>query len=197
MDVADTKALSSFLEEKTIEYNIDLFIANAGVASIDGMSVLDQSETILQINMLGAIAGMNAVFKAYKKRGHGGQIACVASVFGLMDPPHTISYGASKAGIISYGRDLRTLGKEYGITVNTIAPGFIQTPMTSGFSVKRGFFLTPELFAEKVKHDLANDVALVSYPVYQYLFFGILSILPPAIKQCVSDRMHQFFDKHV
>lgn len=194
MDVADTKKLASYLEEKTIQYNIDLFIANAGVARIPNKPLLDQSEEILQINVLGAIAGINAVYKAYKKRGRGGQIACVSSVFGFIGPPRTLSYGASKAAIISYGRDLRALGKEDGITVNTIVPGFIKIPMTASFNA-RAISLTPESFAEKVKHGLANDVPLISFPLYQFLVFGVLSVLPPAIKQGVSDRIHRWFDR--
>lgn len=196
MDVSDTKGVAEFLEKKVIDCDIDLFIANAGVATIPNTPLLDQAEQIFQINTMGAIAGMNAVYKAYVKRGRGGQIVCVSSVFGLMNPPLVLSYGASKAAVMSYTRDLRALGKDDGITVNTIAPGFIKTAMTSSFSTKQSFFhLTPEYFAERVKHGLANDVPIISLPLHQYFAFGVLSILPPTVKQVVADLLHTYVDK--
>jgi short-subunit dehydrogenase len=144
---------------------------------------------------MGAIAGMNAVYKAYAKRGRGGQIACVSSVFGFINPPALLSYGASKAAVMSYTRDLRALGKDDGITVNTIAPGFIKTAMTSSFSTTRSFFyLTPDYFAEKVKHGLAHDVPLISLPLHQFFAFSIISVLPPAIKQTIADLLHKYID---
>jgi NAD(P)-dependent dehydrogenase (short-subunit alcohol dehydrogenase family) len=197
MDVADTKTVTAFFDEKIIEYNVDLFIANAGVATIPGLSVLDQAEQVLQINTMGTIAGMNAAYKAFKKRGRGGQIASVSSVFGFINPPAVLSYGASKAAVMSYTRDLRALGKDDGITINTIAPGFIKTAMTSSFAKKDGFYLTPEYFAEKVKHGLANDVPLISLPLHQFFAFGIISVLPPAAKQCVSDFLHKYVDRYL
>lgn len=198
MDVADTKNVATFFEEKVIEYDIDLFIANAGVAAISEMSILDQAEQVLQINTLGAIAGMNAVYKAFEKRGRGGQIACVSSIFAYLNPPYVLSYGASKAAVMSYSRDLRALGKDVGITVNTIAPGYIQTAMTSSFNAKSSLlYLTPEYFAEKVKYGLAHDVPLISFPLYQFFIFGVLSVLPPAVKQAISISLHKYIDKYI
>lgn len=196
MDVSNTKNVTEFFEKSVVEYDIDLFIANAGVATIPNTPILDQAEQILQINTMGTIAGMNAVYKAYKKCGRGGQIVCVSSVFGFINPPVVLSYGASKAAVMSYTRDLRALGKDDGITINIIAPGFIKTAMTSTFSTKQSFlYLTPEYFAEKVKHGLAHDVPIISLPLHQYLAFGVLSILPPAIKQAVADLLHTYVDK--
>lgn len=195
MDVSDTKAVTEFFEKNVIEYDIDLFIANAGIASIPNLHILDQAEQVLQINTMGAIAGMNAVYKAYVKRGRGGQIASVSSIFGFVNPPALLSYGASKAAIMSYTRDLRALGKDHGITVNTIAPGFIKTAMTSSFSTKQSFFyLTPEYFAQKVKHGLAHDVPLISLPLHQFFISSIFSVLPPAIKQTAADLLHKYID---
>ncbi|KAI8979178.1 hypothetical protein BDF20DRAFT_484168 [Mycotypha africana] len=192
MDVSDTKSVAAFFDEKTIEYGIDLFIANAGIATVPNTGVLNQAEQILQINTMGAIAGINSVFKAMKKRGKGGQIAAVSSVCGFFNPPLLLSYGASKAAVMSYCRDLRVLGKENGITVNTIAPGYIATTMTAGWSRNnKFFFLTPDYFGERVKEQLARDVPLISQPFHQYFAFALISSLPPAAKLWVSEFLHK------
>lgn len=195
MDVADTQTLSEFLEEKTMEWGIDLFIANAGIASVANTPLLDRTEKILQINTIGAIAGINAAFKAMKKRGRGGQIAAVSSVLGFYNPATLLGYGASKAAVMSYCRDLRTLGKSDGILVNTIAPGYIQTPMTGALSkVPKAFYLTPEKLGETIKHGLENDVALISAPLHQFFMFGLFSTLPPAVKYAFSEFLFKYVD---
>jgi NAD(P)-dependent dehydrogenase (short-subunit alcohol dehydrogenase family) len=195
MDVADTQTLSEFLEEKTMEWGIDLFIANAGIASVANTPLLDRTEKILQINTIGAIAGINAAFKAMKKRGRGGQIAAVSSVLGFYNPATLLGYGASKAAVMSYCRDLRTLGKSDGILVNTIAPGYIQTPMTGALSkVPKAFYLTPENLGETIKHGLENDVALISAPLHQFFVFGLFSILPPAAKYAFNEFLFKYVD---
>ncbi|KAI9487554.1 MAG: hypothetical protein EXX96DRAFT_647193 [Benjaminiella poitrasii] len=195
MDVADTKSVADFFDEKTIEYGIELFIANAGIASVPKTSLLDQMEKVLQINVMGALTGINSVYKAMKKRGRGGQIAVVSSVCGFYNPPALLSYGASKAAVMNYCRDLRALGKDDGIVVNTIAPGYIATSMTSSWSrEKKFFFLTPEYFGEQVKKSLEKDVALISIPLHQYFTFAVASSLPPFAKQCLADLLHKYVD---
>ncbi|KAL0136222.1 hypothetical protein V8B55DRAFT_1537486 [Mucor lusitanicus] len=184
MDVADTKSVTDFFDEKTIEYGIDLFIANAGIASVPKTPLLDQAEKILQINVMGAIAGINSVYKAMQKRGR-----VVSSVCGFFNPPVLLSYGTSKTAVMSYCRDLRALGKDDNIIVNTIAPGYIATNMTTSFSRKdKRFFLTP------IKKGLENDVPLISLPLHQFFAFAIMSALPPSAKQCVSDFLHKHVD---
>ena len=195
MDVADTKFVTDFFEEKTTEYGIDLFIANAGIAAVPKTPLLHQAEKVLQINVMGTIAGINSVFMAMQKRGRGGQIAVVSSVCGFFNPPNLLSYGTSKAAVMSYCRDLRSLGKDDNIIVNTIAPGYIATNMTTSFSRKnKRFFLTPEYFGEKVKNGLENDVPLISLPLHQFFGFAIMAALPPAAKQCLADFLHRHVD---
>lgn len=195
MDVADTKAVTDFFDEKTIEYGIDLFIANAGIATVPKTPLLDQAEKILQINVMGAIAGINSVYKAMQKRGRGGQIAVVSSVCGFFNPPTLLSYGTSKAAVMSYCRDLRALGKDDNIIVNTIAPGYIATNMTTSFSRKdKRFFLTPEYFGEQVKKGLESDVPLISLPLHQFFAFALMSALPPTAKQWAANFLHKHVD---
>lgn len=130
-----------------------------------------------------------------KKRGRGGQIAVVSSVCGFFNPPALLSYGASKVAVMSYCRDLRALGKDDGIAINTIAPGYIATAMTEGWSRKNTYyFLTPEYFGGKVKDALEHDVPLISLPLHQFFPFAIASSLTPAAKEWVSNLLHKYVD---
>jgi NAD(P)-dependent dehydrogenase (short-subunit alcohol dehydrogenase family) len=195
MDVADTKSVSAFFDEKTTEYGIDLFIANAGISHVPDKELLDHAEPIFQVNVMGALAGINSVYKAMRKRGRGGQIAVVSSVLGLYNPASMLCYSASKAAILSYCRDLRALGKDDGITVNIIAPGYIDTAMTSAWSKKNAFFfLKSDYFGEQVKKGLENDVSLISLPFSQFLPFAIAAALPVFAKESLSQLLHVLVD---
>ncbi|KAI8372319.1 hypothetical protein EDC96DRAFT_606242 [Choanephora cucurbitarum] len=193
MDVSDTQAVSSFFDAHTNEYNIDLFIANAGIGVVPNTEMLDQSEKILQINLMGAIAGINAVYKSLKKRGKGGQIAVVSSVLGFFAPAYIMSYAASKAAVMSYCKDLRAFGKDDNISVCTIAPGYIDTAMTVSFSKSsKNFYLSPEIHGELVKKALEADIGLISYPSYQYVALALFSTFTPAAKEMLTNVFHYF-----
>ncbi|KAI8387052.1 hypothetical protein BD560DRAFT_383598 [Blakeslea trispora] len=193
MDVSDTQAVSSFFDAHTNEYKIDLFIANAGIGVVPNTELLDQSQKILQINVMGAIAGINSVYKSMKKRGKGGQIAVVSSICGLFAPPYVLSYAASKAAVMNYCKDLRALGKDDNISVNTIAPGYIDTAMTASFSKSAKYlYLSPERHAQLVKEALEADIGLISYPSYQYVGFALFSTFTPAAKQALANVAHSF-----
>ncbi|KAI8085770.1 uncharacterized protein B0P05DRAFT_595253 [Gilbertella persicaria] len=195
MDVSNTQAVTEFLEEKTNEYKIDLFIANAGIALVPGLDLLDQAEKVLQINVMGAIAGINAVYKSMKARGQGGQIAVVSSICGFFGPPYIFSYSASKAAVMTYCKDLRALGKDDGIAINTIAPGYVDTAMTTTFSkTSKYFYLSVEKHAELVKKALEEDIGLISYPSHQYLSFAVFATIPPAAKEALAHAAHYFVD---
>jgi NAD(P)-dependent dehydrogenase (short-subunit alcohol dehydrogenase family) len=190
MDVADTKAVSSFFDEKTAEYGIDLFIANAGIARVEDKELLDHADLVLQVNLMGAIAGINSVYKAMRNRGRGGQIAVVSSVLGFYNPASKLCYGASKAAVMNYCRDLRTLGKNDGIAVNIIAPGYIDTAMTSGWTKKYSFlYLKSDYFGEQIKKGLEDDVSLISLPLTQFFPFAIAAALPAFGKESLSNLL--------
>ncbi|KAI9250065.1 hypothetical protein EDC94DRAFT_623260 [Helicostylum pulchrum] len=197
MDVSDIKAVSSFFDEKTIEYGIDLFIANAGISHLNHLPIIDQAEQVFGTNLLGAVIGLNSVYKAYVKRGKGGQIACVSSIFGYANPPSVISYATSKAALLGYARDLRVMGKDHGITVNTIAPGFVKTAMVTDLNLDDRVCLTPQYFAAKVKYGLEYDEPLISLPLYQFFGFGIFSCLPPSSKLFIAQMLHKYADGEI
>ncbi|KAI7899313.1 uncharacterized protein BX663DRAFT_555171 [Cokeromyces recurvatus] len=130
--------------------------------------IMNQSETILQTNIMGAIVGINVVYKAMKKCSRDSQIAAVSSVCGLFNLSILLSYGALKAAFLSYCHDLRAFGKDDHITVNTITPVYITTAITQSSSRKnKHLYLTADYFSQQVKIALENNMPLISLPLHQ------------------------------
>lgn len=109
----------------------DLLIANAGVGLLINSKRFDSklSATVFRVNLLGAIYSIGAVLPAMVERGHG-HVAAVSSIAGFRGLPSMGSYSGSKAGLSTFLESLRSDLFGTGVTVTTIHPGFVRTPMT-------------------------------------------------------------------
>ena len=110
---------------------IDVLVNNAGVTADNLLArmSLEDWERVLRTNLTGAFALTKEVIRGMMKR-RWGRIINVSSVVGMMGNPGQANYAASKAGLIGFSK---SLAKELGsrnITVNVVAPGYIQTAMT-------------------------------------------------------------------
>ncbi len=148
---------------------IDVLVNNAGITR-DGLLVRMKEEDwdrVLAINLKGAFNCMQAVAKTMMKQ-RAGRIINIASVVGLMGNAGQANYVASKAGLIGLTKTAARELASRGITVNAVAPGFIETAMTAGLPEKvreamraqipLGRMGTPEDVAEVVVF-LASDQA--------------------------------------
>lgn len=110
---------------------IDILVNNAGITK-DALIVRMKDEDwdkVLEVNLKGAFLCTRSAVKTMSKQKYG-RIINISSVVAFMGNPGQVNYVASKAGIVGL---TKTVAKEYatrGITVNAIAPGFIQTAMT-------------------------------------------------------------------
>lgn len=134
-DVADTDALVAKIREIDASCGgLDLIIANAGIGKAKKASRIDWEnwvEPVIQVNVLGALATLTAVLPRMveEKRGHLVGISSIAAIRGL---PGSGAYSASKAALSTFLETLRVDLKKKGITVTTIEPGFVKTPLTEG-----------------------------------------------------------------
>ncbi|MFM8353767.1 MAG: SDR family NAD(P)-dependent oxidoreductase [Gammaproteobacteria bacterium] len=112
---------------------IDVLVNNAGVDLTRRfeLTTLDEWERVIGINQTGVFLGMRTVGRAMIAAGHGGSIINVSSVAGLEAVRGRAAYGSSKWAV----RGITKIGAlewgEHGIRVNSIHPGFIETPMTA------------------------------------------------------------------
>lgn len=138
VDVASLPDVQDFFNKIIQECGrVDVLVNNAGI-TIDGLLVRMKEEDwdrVLTINLKGAFYCIQAVAKTMMKQ-RSGRIINMASVVGVMGNAGQANYVASKAGLIGL---TKTAARELAprrITVNAVAPGFIDTPMTAGLPQK-------------------------------------------------------------
>ena len=133
VDVADAAAVSAATEKILAEAGkVDILVNNAGVTR-DGllMRMSDADwDTVLDTNLKGAFLVTKAFSRAMIKA-RAGRIINVSSVIGLIGNAGQTNYAASKAGLIGFTKSVAKELAGRGITANAIAPGFIETDMTS------------------------------------------------------------------
>ena len=133
LDVADGAAVAAAAEKiLTDAGRVDILVNNAGVTR-DGLLMRMSEEdwdTVLDTNLKGAFSFTKAFTRALLKQ-RSGRIINIASVIGLMGNAGQCNYAASKAGLIGFTKSVARELASRGITVNALAPGFIETDMTS------------------------------------------------------------------
>jgi len=133
VDVSDAASVSEAAEKILAECGkVDILVNNAGVTR-DGllMRMPDADwDTVLNTNLKGAFLVTKAFSRAMLKA-RSGRIINIASVIGLMGNAGQCNYAASKAGLIGFTMSAAREFGSRGITVNAIAPGFIETDMTA------------------------------------------------------------------
>lgn len=132
LDVTDEDAGQRLVEHAVGRYgSIDIVVHNAGILR-DKLLVNmteDQWGAVLNVN-LRSILRMNDAILGDGGMGEGGRIVCVSSLSGIAGNRGQTNYAASKAGVIGLVHSLAPKVRDRGITVNAVAPGFIETEMT-------------------------------------------------------------------
>ena len=134
-DLADADAVRSMVDSAAAEFGgIDVLVNNAGMFEPHPITETSYEEwqwswrRTLDVNLIGAA---NATWCAVRHMGRGGRIVNVASRGAFRGEPGQPAYGASKAGLISFGQSLaKALGPQ-GIAVTSVAPGFTETEMAA------------------------------------------------------------------
>lgn len=137
-DVSNSEAIDlAFTEAKKEFGKIDILVNNAGI-SIDGLFVRMNDEDwykTLAVNLSGSVFCARAASKIMMKA-RSGRIINIASVVGQMGNAGQVPYVSSKAGIIGFTKAIARELASRNITVNAIAPGFIETAMTQALDEK-------------------------------------------------------------
>lgn len=117
---------------------LDILVNNAGVTR-DGLFMRMKDEdwdTVIAVNLTAAFRLSRAAVKGMMRRRHG-RIVNIGSVVGTTGNPGQGNYAASKAGLVGMSKALAAEVASRGITVNTVSPGFITSPMTDALNDKQ------------------------------------------------------------
>lgn len=130
LDVTDPSEIGRVVGDAEREFGgIDILVCNAAVMDNFGRledQTLDRWERDLRVNLTGAFNCTQAVWPKMKEKGWG-RVIFISSIAGMMGAWLQPSYGASKAGLIGLAKSLAIEGGKFGITVNAVCPGFIET----------------------------------------------------------------------
>lgn len=138
LDLADSGAVARFADEAAAEGNWYGFVHNAGQSYDSLAAMLDQerAEAVMQVNFWSLTRLAGALFRPMS-RARQGRIVIIGSVTALRGSVGNAAYSASKAALMGYARTLAVEAARRGVTVNYVAPGFIDTAMMEPYKAHR------------------------------------------------------------
>lgn len=146
-DVSNLQAIEKMLEQAVAEFSrIDILVNNAGITKDNLLARMKEEDwdAVLNINLKGIFNCTKSTLKYMMKQKYG-RIVNVSSVVGVMGNAGQANYAASKAGAIGFTKSVAKEVASRNITVNAVAPGFIETDMTAKLP-------------EKVKEEMSNSI---------------------------------------
>ena len=181
VDVTDAHALAAAAADFTARAGCpDIVIANAGVSvgTLTGFSEDNAVfEEVIRVNLTGMMLTFQPFVEAMKRQ-HNGVLVGIASVAGFRGLPGAAAYSASKAAAISYLESLRVELHASGISVVTICPGYVATPLTAKNPYRMPFLLDPAAAASKIAAAIAARKRFYVLPWQMALVGWVLRRLP-------------------
>ena len=191
LDVADTSAIENAANDFIQSFGApDLVIANAGVSvGTHGDDPADMSKLrrVLDVNVVGLAATL-AAFAPSMRAARRGTLCGIASVAGFRGIPGAGAYSASKAAAISWLEALRIELRGSGVSVVTICPGFIDTPMTRVNPYRMPFLLPADEAARRIARAIGAKRRLAVIPWQMAIVGRIMRVLPSALYDRASAR---------
>lgn len=173
LDVTDSMAVDALIDEITKTYGaVSVLVNNAGITRDQIlMRMKDEDwDAIINTNLSSVFRTSKAVLRGMMKA-RKGRIISIASVVGITGNAGQANYAAAKAGIIAFSKSLAKEIGSRGITVNVVAPGFIQTDMTDNLPEQAKTALMQQIALGRLgaPADIAEAVAFLASPAAAYI----------------------------
>ncbi|HEX5760233.1 MAG TPA: 3-oxoacyl-[acyl-carrier-protein] reductase [Thermoanaerobaculia bacterium] len=180
LDVSDPAAVGERLKALPEEFAaVDVLVNNAGITADNLLARmgLEEWERVLRTNLTGAYALSRELVRGMMRR-RWGRIVSISSVVGLMGNAGQANYAAAKAGLIGFSKSLaRELGSR-NITVNVVAPGYVETAMTAALAEDSRRELTAGIALRRLgaPDDVAWAVAYLASEEAGYVTGHVLNV---------------------
>jgi 3-oxoacyl-[acyl-carrier protein] reductase len=173
VDIKDLESVKKWMDETRAEFGgLDVLINNAGIIRDKALMTMSSEDwhEVIETNLTGvfnATRGSIVTFMKQKK----GLIVNISSVSGVIGLPRQINYSASKGGINAFTKALAKEVASFGIRVNAVAPGFIETEILSGFNEEQKKKITDLIPLGRIGavEDVANCVEFLLSPEAAYV----------------------------
>jgi short-subunit dehydrogenase len=187
LDVAELDAVFPSLELMSQKLGgVDCVIANAGITGVNktGAGNFDVDRQIIQVNLLGGMATVDAAARLMRANGRG-RIVGISSVAAYRGIPGSAAYTASKAGFSNYLDAVRMELSGKGIQVTAIHPGFVETELTPDMH-KYPFVISADKAAKAIVDGIEDGRASVVVPPLPWRVVApLMPILPDRIFRSV------------
>jgi 3-oxoacyl-[acyl-carrier protein] reductase len=173
LNVTDPAAIEALIDGIAKETGaVSILVNNAGITRDQLLMRMKEEDwsAIMETNLTSVFRTSKAVMRGMMKA-RKGRIISIASVVGVTGNPGQANYAAAKAGIIAFSKSLaREIGSR-GITVNVVAPGFIDTDMTRGLPEEQRSALLSGIALGQLgePNDIAEAVAFLASPAAKYI----------------------------
>ncbi|GAM61429.1 3-oxoacyl-(acyl-carrier protein) reductase [Vibrio ishigakensis] len=173
LNVTDPASIESVLKAITEEFGpLDILVNNAGITRDNLLMRMKDDEwtDIMDTNLTSIFRLSKAVLRGMMKK-KCGRIINVGSVVGTMGNPGQTNYAAAKAGVIGFTKSMAREVASRGVTVNTVAPGFIETDMTKALNDEQRTATLSSVPAGRLgdPREIAAAVAFLASPDAAYI----------------------------
>ena len=180
LDVTDVEAVDSVVKKIIDETGgIHILVNNAGITQDNLFMRMkpEQWSQVIDVNLNGVFHVTKAVIRTMVKQ-HSGRIINISSVVGFSGNPGQVNYSSTKSGLIGFTKSLSREVGTRGITVNAVAPGFINTAMTQALNESQQQAILSQIPLGRMgeAEDIANDVAFLASEEASYITGTVLHV---------------------
>ena len=180
VDLSDRDAVAGLVDAASaLAGPISILVNNAGITR-DGLLMRmkdDDWDSVLEVNMTASMSLCRAAMRGMMKA-RTGRVISISSVVGVTGNAGQTNYAASKAGMIGFSKSLAAEVASRGLTVNVVAPGFIETPMTDVLDESQKSALLTRVPAGRLGHadEIAATVAFLASDEAAYITGATLHV---------------------